>query len=135
MPSAGALWFGRSLPQQLQGDFGLQAQDAGPAALSFVEVQSVSPSGSAQAEPLPFSADRVIGLSECGLYQLGELIRADASGSLQIDRLICPVAVFDFTADGLLLRELRHGLTAADLQAQLDTRLWAGPELRELDPF
>ena len=47
-------------------------------------------------------------------------------------RLICPVAVFDFNEDGVQVREVRHGLTAADLQERLAVTLWAGPDLKEL---
>ncbi len=103
--------------------------------LAFVEVRSVSGTGAAEADPLLLPADRIIGLSYCKLSGLGELIRTkpDAAGTVQISRLICPFAVFDFTDQGPLLREIRHGMTAADVQAELDMPLWSGPDLSELD--
>ena len=83
-------------------------------------------------DPLPFHADRIIGLSEAELSALGKLIGVNAEGAVQISRLICPFAVFDFTEEGPRVREIRRGLTAADLQAELDMPLWSGPDLCEL---
>jgi acyl CoA:acetate/3-ketoacid CoA transferase beta subunit len=129
-----SLWLGRGLPKLLERDLGIQSQDAGPVSIAVIEVQSVSGTGAAESDPLPFPADRIIALSHCELSALGELIRANtnASGTLQVSRLICPFAVIDFTDQGPLLREIRHGLTAADVQAELDMPLWSGPDLCEL---
>jgi acyl CoA:acetate/3-ketoacid CoA transferase beta subunit len=74
----------------------------------------------------------VVGLSTCTLEDLGSLFGPESKTGIQITRLICPVAVFDFTEEGIRVREVRHGLTAADLQEKLDTTLWAGPDLKEL---
>lgn len=129
-----SLWLGEGLPARLQSEHGIKTRDAGPVSLAFVEVRSVSGTGAAEADPPPFPADRVIGLSHCELSALGELLRAktDASDTVQLSRLICPFAVIDFTAQGPLLREIRQGLTAADVQAELDMPLWSGPDLCEL---
>ena len=127
-----SVWFGPGLPEQLESELARKAQEAGPVSLAFVEVQSVSGTGLAQAQSLPFAAARIIALGDCQPSELGGLIRNSTSGTMQIGRLICPFAVFDFTDEGPLLREIRHGLTAADLQAELDTTLWSGPDLCEL---
>jgi len=74
----------------------------------------------------------VVGLSTATLDDLGSLVRSQDDTGIQITRLICPVAVFDFTSDGVQVREVRHGLTAADLQRRLSTTLWSGPDLKEL---
>jgi hypothetical protein len=42
------------------------------------------------------------------------------------------VAVFDFTTEGIRVREIRHGLTAADLQGKLSATLWSGSDIKEL---
>ena len=58
---------------------------------------------------------------------LGESMHAAQSSVVPVSRLVCPFAVFDFTRKGLRVREIAQGLTAADLQAQLDA-LPDGPE-------
>lgn len=127
-----AVWLGAGLPERL-GDAVGQAAESGSAELSFVEVLSVSPSGAATTVLAPSPIDgRVIGLSVAGLDELDELIQTKEGASISIARLICPFAVFDFGANGLVVRELQHGLTAADLQQKLDAPLWAGPDLKEL---
>ena len=52
---------------------------------------------------------------------------------MSVTRIICPFAVFDLSRDGLRVREIRHGLTAADLQSKLTFPLWAGPDLQQLE--
>ena len=84
------------------------------------------------ASPPPPEARRVIALSTAGLEELPSLIRSTESASVPIARLICPLAVFDFGPEGLRVREIKHGLTAADLQKELGTTLWSGPDLKEL---
>jgi hypothetical protein len=71
-------------------------------------------------------------LSTAGLDELSSLLRTIESAGVEVARLICPVAVLDFTPKGLQVREIRHGLTAADLQRKLSTTLWSAPDLKEL---
>ncbi|KPK15575.1 MAG: hypothetical protein AMJ62_08670 [Myxococcales bacterium SG8_38] len=128
-------WFGAGLPQLLRRT--VEAEEAEDHARSpdvaFVEVSAVSPQGSANTSEAPPSATcPVIALSTTGLEGLSSLIRSTGSGGVRVSRLICPVAVFDFTAEGVRVREIRHGLTAADLQRRLSVPLWAGPDLKEL---
>jgi acyl CoA:acetate/3-ketoacid CoA transferase beta subunit len=129
------VWFGAGLPQAVRG--ALEAlgntTDQAPADLAFVEVSAVSPQGRAttNADPSELNCP-VIGLSAATLEDLGELVSSQSETGIQITRLICPVAVFDFTSDGVRVREVRHGLTAADLQEKLGITLWAGPDLKEL---
>jgi acyl CoA:acetate/3-ketoacid CoA transferase beta subunit len=129
------VWFGDGLPQALRSAIEAQGKTTvqKPAELAFIEVNSVSPQGRAtsDADPAAFECP-VVGLSSCTLEDLGSLVRSQDETGVQITRLICPVAVFDFTSDGVRVREVRHGLTAADLQQELPTTLWSGPDLKEL---
>jgi acyl CoA:acetate/3-ketoacid CoA transferase beta subunit len=129
------VWFGDGLPQALRSaiEGHGQASAQGPAEIAFVEVSAVSPQGRASTDADPSALDcPVVGLSTATLDDLGSLVRSQDDTGIQITRLICPVAVFDFTSDGVQVREVRHGLTAADLQRRLSTTLWSGPDLKEL---
>jgi acyl CoA:acetate/3-ketoacid CoA transferase beta subunit len=130
-----SIWFGDGLPQALRSAIEAPAQAVArvPAEIAFVEVSVVSPQGRAvtgadsSAPGCP-----VIGLSTSTLDGLQSLVRDHDETGIQLTRLICPVAVFDFTPKGIRVREVRHGLTATDLQRQLSTTLWSGPDLKEL---
>lgn len=129
------IWFGAGLPQALRSTIQAhgKATTQEPVDIAFVEVSAVSPQGRAATDADPFSLGcPVIGLSTVTLADLGSLVQPYGENGIQIARLICPVAVFDFSAAGVRVREVRHGLTAADLQAQLGTTLWSGPDLKEL---
>jgi hypothetical protein len=129
------IWFGRGLPQALQSAIHLHGQGPkhGPTELAFIEVSAVSPQGRAVSETVPAElACPIVGLSQSSVEQLGSLVCARDDIGVQITRLICPFAVFDFGAEGVRVREVLHGLTAADLQAELSTTLWSGPDLKEL---
>jgi len=126
------VWLGGGLPEGLTDSIGSQA-GRGPAELALVEVASVSPSGVATTVvELPSLSCPVVGLSGSAYEGLDSLIQAQDETGIAISRLICPFAVFDFGPNGLVVREIRHGLTAADLQQKLDAPLWAGPDLKEL---
>lgn len=127
-------WFGSGLPQLLRRAVVSQNQETGDRPeLAFVEVSSESPPGrGVPEEPMFPRACPVIGLSAGGIEDLPRLIRTIGSGAIRISRLICAVAVIDFTSEGLRVREIRHGLTAADLQRQLSVPLWSGPDLKEM---
>jgi len=129
------VWFGDGLPQAVRGAIealGNMTQKE-PTELAFVEVSAVSPQGRATTDADPQALEcPVVGLSASGLDDLGALLGAPSEAGIQISRLICPVAVFDFNEDGVQVREVRHGLTAADLQERLAVTLWAGPDLKEL---
>lgn len=126
-----AVWLGVGLPEAL-GDGSGDRPDQ-PLDLAIVEVTKVSDRGSAQAEgDPPPQGCTVIGLSRTTFQELGTLFGAPDRSLVRIERLICPVAVFDFGPDGMIVREIRHGLTAAELQRKLQVPLWAGPDLKEL---
>ena len=129
------VWFGDGLPQAVRG--GIEAlgnmTEQEPTELAFVEVSAVSPQGRATTnEDVSALECPVVGLSISTLDDLGALLGPHSESGIQISRLICPVAVFDFNEDGVQVREVRHGLTAADLQERLAVTLWAGPDLKEL---
>jgi len=129
------LWFGEGLPQAVRTAVQAlgSATDQEPVELAFVEVSAVSPQGRATTNADPSGLDcPVVGLSISTLEGLGALVGSEADTGIEISRLISPVAVFDFTPDGVRVREVRHGLTAADLQKQIGTTLWSGPDLKEL---
>lgn len=128
-------WFGAGLPQLVRR--ALKSEETTdpvrPPDVAFVEVSAVSPQGNANTSESPPSAScPVIALSTTGLEDLPSLIQSTGSGGVRVTRLICPVAVFDFTSEGVRVREIRHGVTAADLQRRLSIPLWAGPDLKEL---
>ncbi|MGB3052007.1 MAG: hypothetical protein WBB42_13475 [Polyangiales bacterium] len=129
------IWFGRGLPQALRSAIDLHGEGGTQASaeIAFIEVSAVSPQGRALSDTVPSGLDcPVVGLSQSSVEQLGSLVCAQAETGIQLTRLICPFAVFDFSGQGLRVREVRHGLTAADLQAKLSTTLWSGPDLKEL---
>jgi hypothetical protein len=133
--SVQSIWFGEGLPQLLRSTIEARgrATDRGPIELAFIEVSAVSPQGRASAlGVLPTSTCPVIGLSTTGVEGLSSLVRSTGVSGVEVGRLICPVAVFDFVHDGIRVREIRHGLTAVDLQRRLPARLWSGPDLKEL---
>ena len=126
------IWLGAGLPQALSGSIE-HLTEPQSAKLAFVEVASVSPSGSATtAYAPPVLRCPIIGLSASDYDRFDSLIQARDETGIAIRRLICPFAVFDFGPNGLIVREIRQGLTAADLQQKLDEPLWAGPDLKEL---
>jgi len=126
------IWLGAGLPQGLKGSVGGLAEPES-AELAFVEVASVSANGAATSvAAIPPLDCPIIGVSALEYDRLDSLIQAGNQIGIAIRRLICPFAVFDFGPNGLIVREIRQGLTAADLQQKLDTPLWAGPDLKEL---
>lgn len=132
------VWFGEGLPQTLRRAMEAlgRSLDAEPVELAFVEVSSVSSQGRATADAgVSALACPVVGLSASTLEELAALVAPPSAAGVQITRLICPVAVFDFSPEGIRVREVGHGLTAAILQQHLPTPLWAGPDLKELTPF
>lgn len=129
------VWFGGGLPQDVQSAAEAVGRSVGrePAELAFIEVTAVSPQGRAPTDGDFSEFDcPVIGVSTADLEGLGSLLGSDCAQGVQIARLICAVGVFDFTAEGIRVREVRHGLTASDLQERLSTTLWSGPDLKEL---
>jgi acyl CoA:acetate/3-ketoacid CoA transferase beta subunit len=129
------VWFGDGLPQAVRGAIEALGNmtEQEPTELAFVEVSAVSPQGRATTnEDVSALECPVVGLSISTLDDLGALLGPHSESGIQISRLICPVAVFDFNEEGVQVREVRHGLTAADLQERLALTLWAGPDLKEL---
>ena len=53
---------------------------------------------------------------------------------VRAQRILCELGVIDVTADGLIVREVAPGVSAADLQRTTDVVLLAGPDLRPVDP-
>ncbi len=129
------VWFGGGLPQALRTLLDAHGGAAGstPAEVAFVEVHALSPRGrSKQSGPPDGPPCQVVGLTTASLDELELLFGQDDDAGTQLARLICPDAVFDFIAEGVRIREIRHGLTAADLQRHLPVKLWSGPDLKEL---
>jgi len=129
------IWFGNGSPQVLR--LALEAHGTGtgtePAEIAFVEVRAVTTRGRAATDAVPSDLScPVVGLSLSTLDELSSLFSTEVEGGVQLSRLICPVAVFDFGPNGVRVREVRHGLTAADLQQRLATPLCCGPDLKEL---
>ena len=124
---SGAAWFGEGLPQTLKSAMEAAGRtiDSTSAELAFVEAGTT-------VGPPPAGVRHVVALSTAGLDGLQSLIREAESAGFAVTRLICPIAVLDFAPEGLRVREIRHGLTAADFQKELDTTLWSGPDLKEL---
>lgn len=125
------VWLGPGLPQALKDSIERPERET-PAEIAFLEIKSASPNGATVVVTAPPVGCRVVGLSSAKFEELDTLIQAQDSTECSIDRLICPFALFDFGPNGLIVREIRHGLTAADLQQKLDAPLWAGPDLKEL---
>lgn len=125
------MWLGEGLPQGL-GGAAASVEEPSAAALALIEVKAVSPSGIVAGHSGPTLPCPVVGLTASPLEALGALIRSHGQDGTALRRLITPFAVFDFSPDGPIVREVVHGLTAAELQANLATRLWAGSDLKEL---
>jgi hypothetical protein len=129
------IWFGQGLPHVLRLAMEANGSSASkkPAEIAFVEVRAVTTRGRATTDVGPSDLScPVVGLSRSTLDELSSLFCAEVEGGVQLSRLICPVAVFDFSPNGVRVREVRHGLTAADLQERLVTPLHCGPDLKEL---
>ena len=124
-------WLGPGVPQGLSS-WVAHTRVPSPSSVGFLEVGEVSPTGIAAERDVPEGVRHVIGLSTAGLEGLQDVLRPHESAGVELRRLICPFAVFDFGASGPIVREVRRGLTAADLQARLGFPLFAGPDLREL---
>ena len=124
---SGAAWFGEGLPQTLRSAM----EAAGRTISASAEVAFVDASKAGIGTP-PSGAGRVVALSTSGLEELPSVMRAVETAGFTIARIVCPVAVFDLVPEGIRVREIRHGLTAADLQQKLSTTLWSGPDLKEL---
>jgi hypothetical protein len=124
---SGGAWFGQGLPQALKSAIETASKGIEPTSseVAFVDL-------GVDSAAAPDATKRVVALSKEGLEALPGLIEMCRSWKPKVSRLICPVAVFDFTPEGIRVREIRHGLTAADLQAKLGTTLWSGPDLKEL---
>ncbi len=122
----GAAWFGEGLPQALKSALDTAGKGGGSDSpkLAFVEIGR-------PADPPPGAA-RVIALSTGGIDELASVVRSAQRSKPRVTRLICPVAVLDFIPEGVRVREIRQGLTAADIQKSLDAPLWAGPDLKRL---
>ena len=133
-PAESSVWLGPGLPRHLKDTLAHARVKADPPAnLAVVEVRAVSQDGKAEVEAtIPDQVDRVIGIGACTEGTLSQLIRESDGASTAIDRLICPLAVFDFRDGRILIREIRRGLTAADLQRDVLPNLWAEPNLKEL---
>ena len=126
---SGDAWFGDGLPQALQSALaaaGRRVNGISP------EVAFIDAAAMADVTPAHLGANRVVALSDEGIEALESLVDAASSSSVAVDRLICPFGVFDFTRQGLRIREIRRGLTAADVQAHLRSPLWSGPDLKPL---
>ena len=123
-------WFGNGLPKALHRALEATGQtpQEGTPEVAFVDARQLTSSG---ALPKP-GIRRVIALSDATLSELASLVRAAEASSSAVTRLVCPFAVLDFAREGLRVREIRHGLTATDLQARLDAPLWAGPDLKQM---
>jgi hypothetical protein len=127
--ASASAWFGEGLPRDLERALEAAGErcPSGSPEVAFVDAATLS-----SASPPKATARRIVALSDASLDQLRKLVHHAESSSLPITRLICPFAVFDFTREGLRVREIRQGLTAADLQRRLDAPLWAGPDLKQL---
>ena len=123
---SGSAWFGEGLPQALK-----DALTAAGKSVDFPSPHLAFVEAGRGAAP-PAEVDRVVALSAAGLDGLSSLVERTQASEPRAARLICAVAVLDFTPEGVRVREIRHGLTAADLQERLDAPLWSGPDLKEL---
>ncbi len=123
---SGGAWFGEGLPQTVK--HALEATGkrlaSESATLAFVEL--------GQTDGPPASAKRVIALSTVALGKLGAVVQSALDAKMGVTRLISPVAVLDFTPEGIRVRELGPALTAADIQKNLDAPLYAGPDLKPI---
>ncbi|MEM7436138.1 MAG: hypothetical protein AAF436_13355 [Myxococcota bacterium] len=127
-----AVWLGPGIPERLVDHVALRAEPA-TAQLGIVEVDEVSPNGVAILASVPQPSCPVVGLSATPVEELDSLLRPHDHAGVVLAKLICPFAVFEFDTAGPVVREVRRGLTAADLQTRLSFPLWAGPDLKELD--
>ncbi len=126
--SVKAVWFGEGLPQSLRNalEAGGRVTESSSAEVAFVDASLTSTS-----QP-PHRARHIVALSDKGLDDLSSLIEAAAGAAYPVARIVCPFAVLDLGKDGVRVREIKHGLTAADLQSRLSATLWSGPDLKEL---
>ena len=125
---SGSAWFGQGLPRALRSALEAAGRRFDPASAEVAFVDA----GEAPTSTPPSEVGRVVALSAAGLDELPSLVATLEAASFPVARVVCPIAVFDFVPEGLRVREIRRGLTAADLQQKLSTTLWSGPDLKEL---
>ncbi len=106
----------------------------GPAAdVALVEVDAVTRHGMAHCANRAPSAKRIVGVSEARLGDLAGLFQETVADAVQLDRLVCGVGVFEFTADGVVIRAVGPRLTAREVQDALPFRLYAAPDLKRIE--
>ncbi len=106
---------------------------AAPADAAIVVGQAVSAGGSLQWEQGSVGAARVIVLLP-STERSGISARLEgADAGARAHRVITADAVIDVTDEGFVVREVRLGVSAADVQRAADARLFASPDLSIYD--
>ena len=121
--------------QQLPQGVVLRSADATPD-VAVVVAQEVSASGELVTGDELHGAKRVVALLETheagdGSVCIRKQLRASASG--RTDRIITNMAVFDSTAEGLVMRQVAQGVSAHDVQLKCEAPLLAADDLRVID--
>jgi len=114
---------------QLPSTVELVTDLAAPVDLALIGAERVDADGGVVGDPVPAHARRVVAvLSSTSPGVLGAR-GAEAPPGPRADRIVTPLAVVDRVPEGLRVREVAEGISAADVQRGSDAVLLAGPDL------
>jgi acyl CoA:acetate/3-ketoacid CoA transferase beta subunit len=103
-----------------------------PVDVAVVAATSVAHSGEFSGAPLACAAKRIIAVLEQHQTADGaaRVVETVAPATGKADRVITNLAVFEVTAEGLVMHEVAPGISGRDVQLQSDTPLLAADDLR-----
>lgn len=103
-----------------------------PVDVAVIAVTAVAHNGEFSSGPLASAAKRIIAVLEQHKASDGaaHVVEAIAPATGKADRVITNLAVFEVTAEGLVMHEVAPGVSGRDVQLQSDTPLLAADDLR-----
>ena len=108
------------------------ASPAQPVDVAVIAVTSVAHNGEFSSGPLAGEAKRIIAV--LAQHQAADgarcVVEAIAPATGKAHRVITNLAVFEVTAEGLVMHEVAPGISGRDVQLQSDTPLLAADDLR-----
>ena len=100
--------------------------------LSVIAATAVAHGGEFSSGPLPHESKRILVVLEQHQGDDGSMhvIESIVPATGKAHRVITNLAVFDVSAEGLVMREVAQGISGLDVQLKSDTALLAADDLR-----